>query len=201
MTLKSDILASCPITRLLDCPIPRFSGYHLSSADHGLRSQRTTAHAGPRLPSDRALLAVRRSAGAAERRGTRGDQSRVERSALRHAEAAVLGDARLRRVRRRRLRPRRDDGACVGGVSRARRGRAAAPPRALLSQRRRSAPRSVRHRRPLRCDRGADRRSSRAVCPRAVAAADLVLDPMITYDGFTKITKITKITRLLGGLR
>src|SRR3954470_3289188 len=108
MTLKSDILASCQlpdykIARLPDCPIARFSGYHLSSADHGLRSQRTTAHAGPRLPSDRALLAVRRFAGAAERRGTRGDQSRVERSALRHAEAAVLGDARIRRVRRCRL--------------------------------------------------------------------------------------------------
>src|SRR5262245_34084610 len=73
----------------------QISGYHSDSAIHGRRSQRPAACAGARLSADRAVLAVRRSAGAADRRGAGGAQPRVERGAVRHAEAAVLDHARV----------------------------------------------------------------------------------------------------------
>ena len=99
----------------------------------------SAACASARLSPGRAVLAVRRSAGAADRRGARRARSRAERGAVRHAEAAVFGHARVSRrstvpTSRARWRWRaasaeyREIGAGDG----------AAPPRPLLSARRRS---------------------------------------------------------------
>src|SRR5207244_5343369 len=88
------------------------------------------------IPPARALLAVRRAAGAADRGGARLARSRSARGALRRTAAAVLDLARLSAARRPRLRRGARDRARVGGVPRDRRRAGAALSRALLVERR-----------------------------------------------------------------
>ena len=153
---------------------PDVSGYHhgsacLSAASHetcrapSARRQHPAGRRRARLPAGRAVLAVRRSAGAADRRGARAARPGAGRGAVRHAAPAVLGLARV---------PARSTARTSSGRWRMARASAelleiGAPPRRRYRARfypkdALAAPRPLRHRRPLRRHRGADRRSARA---------------------------------------
>src|SRR5690606_30299220 len=132
----------------------------------------------------RALLAVCRAVGDAERRGARAAASRAARRAVRAARSAVFDLAGVSRVRGRAVRAGRRTGEGVRRVSGVpERGRADAP-RAVLSRypRARSArPVSAGGRRAGQ--RRAGRRSTGAVRARTVAAARVVPDPVRRRDG------------------
>src|SRR5689334_36316 len=80
--------------------VPRRIVPHETFRPSGVRRQHPADRGGPRLSAGGALLAVRRPAGTAYRRGTRAARSGARRGAVRDAAPAVLGVARVLAVRR-----------------------------------------------------------------------------------------------------
>src|SRR5436305_1431752 len=120
MILKSDIAAMPGPTELhegarrftssaIRTAIPPFGAFAgvLSGAEgcHTMSSPRDESRSAE-IPSTRAVLAVRRSAGAADRRRARLPRSGSPRGAVRIAAAALLDHAGLPGARRSGLRPR-----------------------------------------------------------------------------------------------
>src|SRR5436309_683742 len=136
-----------------------------------------------KIPSARTLLAVRRSAGAADRCGAGLARSGPARGALRSAAAAVFDHAGVSGARRPGVLDRDRSRARVGGVRRNGHGHPSSVSRAVLVERRLEAARSLSDCRRLGRDRGPHRRPSRAVRPRAVAAAGLVAHPALACRG------------------
>ena len=136
----------------------------------------------PKSSSARALLAVCRAAGAADRRGARVARSRSARGAVRRAAASVLDHARVSGARRAATsRARSSSRAASAEFRETGQRRAHALPRAVLV---RAMPRKLRDlfrdRRRVGRDRSPDRRSAGAVRARAVAAARLVPHSAVT---------------------
>src|SRR4051812_11632311 len=134
------------------------------------------------VPSPRAVLAVRRPAGSADRGGAYRARSGSLRSAVWRPAAAVLDHARLSRARRAGFLARPGTGAGLGRIPRNRIRRGAPLSSALLVERRGPPPRAVPDRRAVRRHRSADRRSTGALCPRAVAAARVVSAAAVIAD-------------------